>query len=199
MPELKWRSFLERFSRELLADEGIRSNLPAEVVESGWLGFPPARESEIGKLEKRLRKRLPDSYREFLQVTNGWRNAGRFVYDLRPASTVAWFRKENQDWIDSYAEWAEDNPPLPLEEHLVSGKEQDTCRFRVEFLRSTLQISGVGDSAVYLLNPGVTTPSGEWEGWFLASWRPGADRYRSFRELMEATFDNFLRDRGTAA
>lgn len=190
MPGFKWRSFLERFSRELLTDEGIRLNLPTEVVESGWLGFPPATESEIGKVEKRLRKRLPDSYREFLQVTNGWRNAGRFVDDLRPTSTLAWFRKENQDWIDSYMEWSEDKPSLPLEEHLVYGKEQDNSRFRVEFLRSTLQISSVGDSAVYLLNPAVTTPAGEWEGWFLASWLPGADRYRSFHELMEAMLDS---------
>src|SRR4051794_17701179 len=104
MPGFSWRPFLEKFSRELLADEAIRSSLPADVASSGWLGFPAATEGEIASLEKRLRKRLPATYRQFLQVTNGWRNVGAFVHDLRPASKVAWFRKENQDWIDSYVE-----------------------------------------------------------------------------------------------
>ncbi len=199
MPGFSWRPFLEKFSRELLADEAVRSGLPPEAVSSGWLGFPPATEGEVGRLEKRLRRRLPDSYREFLLVTNGWRNAGAFVYDLRPASGVAWFRKENQDWIDSYVEASEGTPPLPLEEHLVYGERQDNCRFRVQFLQSVLQISGVGDSAVYLLNPEVKNPAGEWEAWFFATWGPGADRYRSFQELMEATLDRFIRLRDKTA
>ena len=56
-----------------------------------------------------------------------------------------------------------------------------------------LAASGVGDSAVYLFNPEVRTPAGGWEGWFFASWWPGADGYRPFRELMEATLDSFIR------
>ena len=47
------------------------------------------------------------------------------------------------------------------------------------------------DSAIYLLNPKVVTPDGEWEAWFFANWLPGAARYRSFVELMQAEYRSF--------
>lgn len=53
-------------------------------------------------------------------------------------------------------------------------------------------ISAVGDSAVYLLNPEVRTPSGEWEAWFFANWNPGACRYRSFWEMMQRECQSFI-------
>jgi hypothetical protein len=192
-----WRPFLERYSRDLLADEAIRRELPGQVVASGWMGFAPATARELSELEDRLQTKLPTSYREFLATTNGWRETGSFIWQILPAAKVDWFRTENQDWIDAYVEPAGGYPPLPLEEHLVYGPRQDNCRFRVQFLQSALQISAVGDSAVYLLNPEVRTRSGEWEAWFFATWAPGADRYRSFRELMQEQHKSFveLRDR----
>jgi hypothetical protein len=39
----------------------------------------------------------------------------------------------------------------------------------------------------------TVTPDGEWEAWFFANWNPGANRYRSFREMMQAERANFLR------
>ena len=77
------------------------------------------------------------------------------------------------------------------EEYLVYGKTQDPARFRVEYLESALEISDTGDSAIYLLNPKVVTPDGEWEAWLFANWLPGAIRYRSFAELMEAEYHSF--------
>jgi hypothetical protein len=47
------------------------------------------------------------------------------------------------------------------------------------------------DAAVYLLNPRVTTSSGEWEAWCLASWSPEAERFPSFEAMMRARFQNF--------
>ena len=38
MTEADWKIFLTDYSRELLAHERIREQLPAEVVTSGWLG-----------------------------------------------------------------------------------------------------------------------------------------------------------------
>ena len=58
-------------------------------------------------------------------------------------------------------------------------------------MKETLQISDVGDAAVYLLNPQVINHDGEWEAWFFADWLPGVHRYRSFQEMMEAQFAQF--------
>ena len=59
-----------------------------------------------------------------------------------------------------------------------------------------LEISDESDSAIYLLNPEVVTAEGEWEAWLFANWLPGASRYRSFAELMEAEYRTF-RERDT--
>ena len=72
------------------------------------------------------------------------------------------------------------------------GQEQDPITLRVEYLQTALQISDVGDSSIYLLNPQVVTEEGEWEAWFFANWLPGAARYRSFQELMKEEYRNFL-------
>lgn len=75
----------------------------------------------------------------------------------------------------------------------MCGDGQDPVLFCVEYLQSMLEISEEGDSAIYLLNPNVVTPGGEWEAWFFANWLPGANRYRSFWEMMQAEHQAFLR------
>jgi hypothetical protein len=190
MCNYSWRPFLERFSRLLLASDDIREPLSANVVAGGWMGYPPASEVQLCDLESRLGVRLPPSYREFLATSNGWRATGFAIYDLFSVDRVEWFRTLNLDWITIYEEG--DLPPLSLEEHLVYGKEQDCVRFRVDCLRSCLQVSGVGDSAVYLLNPEVRTQEGEWEAWDFASWYPGAHRYRTFWDLMQCAEKSLL-------
>jgi hypothetical protein len=85
------------------------------------------------------------------------------------------------------------HPFLSDEEYFVYGEEQDSVMFRTEYLQTALQISEEGDSAVYLLNPLVVTPEKEWEAWFFANWLPGATRYRSFRDMMQAERESFLR------
>ena len=37
----------------------------------------------------------------------------------------------------------------------------------------------------------AVTHDGEWEAWFFANWLPGATRFRSFAELMEAEYQSF--------
>lgn len=58
-----------------------------------------------------------------------------------------------------------------------------------------LKISHAPDASdVYLLNPRVVTPDGEWEAWYFAHWLPGAVRYRSFWDLMNDEYHNFRGD-----
>jgi len=57
-----------------------------EVVESGWLGSPPATEEAIQALEARLRRPLPPSYRAFLMTTNGCAGLGPGASRVLPAT-----------------------------------------------------------------------------------------------------------------
>jgi hypothetical protein len=193
-----WRTFLERVSGDLLQDVRLPEKLPDDVIASGWLGYKGASAKEIAALEKRLGRRLPPSYRAFLEESDGWRQIGSFIYKLWPCSEVGWFRERNQDWIDAYT-LPDTDDEISDKEYLVYGDRQDTCRFRTHYLETALQISDEGDSAVLLLNPEVQTDDGEWEAWLFANWLPGASRYRSFRELMEAECEERRRFRKSSA
>lgn len=70
-------------------------------------------------------------------------------------------------------------------EYLEYGPEQDPVHCREYYFKDCLQLSEWFDGAICLLNPHVQH-EGEWEVIYYATWRPGARRYRSFREFIEA-------------
>jgi cell wall assembly regulator SMI1 len=80
----QWRPFLQRWSEEWIDshDPEKERELDEAAVRDRWLGFAPASEEEIAAAEARLGRTLPPSLREFLAVTNGWRDAGCFIYRL---------------------------------------------------------------------------------------------------------------------
>jgi hypothetical protein len=90
------------------------------------------------------------------------------------AKQIKPFAVENQEWIDI---WHDTDPDCP----------------EARYLPSAVQISEVGDAAVYLLMPDLTTADGECEAWVLASWQGTAVRYQSFWELMQAEYESFKR------
>ena len=190
--EFNWRDFLEQFSQSLLVDDIIRAQQSQETLNSQWLGFPGASIQEIRNVEDRLGVSLPPSYRQFLQTSNGWRNSGAFIYRVWSTTEIAWFKERNQAWIDAYTGPEPIQPTISDQDYFVYGQEQDPITYRVEYLQTALEISDVGDSGIYLLNPQVVTEEGEWEAWFFANWLPGAARYRSFQELMEREYRDFL-------
>jgi hypothetical protein len=161
-----WLEFLRRWSRDLLSVEEFALTQDDAVVEGGWLGFPAAAESEIATLEARLGRRLPRSYRSFLATTNGFRGGGPAIRRIRPAGEVKPFGEEEREWVEI---WAASGPP----EEAVP-------------LRTAVQVSDVGDGAVYLLCPDVVHAGGEWEAWLFANWVPGARRYASWWALLQA-------------
>ena len=191
-----WKGFLEQWSRDLLQDPDVVEDLPVEVVASGWFGYPGATEAQIAQAEVRLGTVLPPSYRDFLRVSNGWRRLTPFVYRLWSTEEIEWFSVRNQDWIDA---WNKYPRAVSDTDYFIYGEGQRTERMRVEYMRTALEISETGDSAILLLNPQVVTGDGEWEAWFLANWSGGAARYRSFLEMMQAQYESFLDLREQAA
>lgn len=190
-----WEGFLAQWNQELLAyadSEGI--DLPPDVQESGWLGYPGASAGQIDAAQARLGRTLPPSYRAFLTVTNGWRQPGMFIERLWPVEAVGWhydlYPQRVESWLFG-AGMAGDLPAIPDEEYLTYGDGQVSEAIREEYLKTALQISDYGDEEVYLLNPAVVTPEGEWEAWFFASWIPGAYRHPSFRAMMQAEYRSF--------
>jgi hypothetical protein len=181
MTTFEWRPFLEQLSRAVLASPYVeRFELPPEVIESGWLGYPPATDEQIAAAEARLGVTLPPSYKTFLKVTNGWRQTGGAVERLLPVEEIDWMRVLHSDWIDAW---------------MTFGPGEYDPAFDPVDLRhmpETLVVSAVGDDAIMLLNPAAKKPDGEWQAWFFADWVPGADPYDSFLLMLQQKYETLL-------
>lgn len=193
MTRFNWQDLMTAWNQDLLADEDIQAGLPPEVLAAGWLGYPGATEEQIQQLEERLGTPLAPSYRAFLRFSNGWRATGHFIPALWSTEEVEWFAVRNQETIDAWQATTGDLPPEPDEDYFDYGEEGAGDGFRLEHLQAALEISDQerAGTAVYLLNPQIVTPEGEWEAWFFAHWIPGATRYRSFWELMQHEYRSF--------
>lgn len=197
-----WTDFLTLWNRELLErldlsqhNAFIEPEITPEMVQSGWLGFAGASQDEIAALETRLDTALPPSYRAFLTVSNGFRQPGMLVPRLYSTQEVDWLRNIDLEGIEAWRQGEAYNAkqfgpfdPVSDEEYFVYGEEQNPLLFRSDYLFDAVRVSAketVG-TAVYLLNPQVKTDDGEWEAWLWAHWIPGAYRYRSFWDLIQA-------------
>lgn len=185
-----WNLFLRQWSRDLLErlEDSEFVSLPPEVIEARWLGYPGATEAEIAEAQARLGTTFPPSYRNFLAVSNGWLKLDDLTDRLWSAQDIEWLAAKNQELIDAWMTGvATGGEPVyvPDEEYFVYGDEQDTASLRDEYLQTALEIGGDSEQGLILLNPQVRFEDGEWEAWLFANWLPGAQRYRSFRELMQ--------------
>lgn len=190
MTTSQWRGFLQQWSYEWLAAE---KSFPAQGRKRQWLGFPPATEKQVLRLEKRLGHELPPSYRSFLLTTNGWLRTSMFVERIRPVSQVDWLESDAPELLDGLS--PEDGDDLmqnyPSAQYFsYDGRPIFDCD---HFRRSLVIADPIpGDSMIYVLNPLVVAPDGEWEAWRFANWIPGAERFPSFELLMRAEHALFL-------
>jgi cell wall assembly regulator SMI1 len=189
MPDYDWPALMQDMTRAVLAWDGLAVLESPEIIAGGWFGHPPASEEQIAAAETRLGVVLPPSYRQFLAFSNGWRTATRFIYRLWPVEQIEWYGIRRRELLEAEEKWRRQYsivlPPVSDAEYFTYGRGQDSAAYRPEYVPRCLEISDVGNDAVVLLNPQVRTPDGEWEAWFMASWLPGANRYRSFWELMQ--------------
>jgi hypothetical protein len=182
---IDWQAFLAGLERHVRANPWDAPGEDVPPADAPWRTFPPATDVEIEALERRFGVPFPPSYVSFLRATNGLSLASHPIWRFLPAGGVESFRKNHGEWVRTYA--TVDDPSVerePPDERYFSYADEVRAFYHPKQLRHTILITGVGDSAVYLLNPQVVWPSGEWEAWFLANWNPGVERYRSFAEMI---------------
>jgi hypothetical protein len=186
-----WRTFLERYSEELLATSNLCLKVPEDVRETGWMGHDPAAEAAIVEAERRLGRVLPASLRSFYAVTNGWRQTGYFIFDILPVEDLGWL-SEREPYLYELASGCEQMPgPWPNDPgdvRLHQYREEQGSR-----VKRSLVISSDGDAATWLLDPGPDPHPGEWPGGRWAGWNPAMEwSAESFADLMQQEFDCLL-------
>ncbi|MEU1791200.1 SMI1/KNR4 family protein [Streptomyces sparsogenes] len=189
----QWRPFLQQWSEEWIDshDPEKDGELDEAVVRDRWLGFAPASEEEIAAAEARLGRTLPPSLREFLAVTNGWRDAGCFIYRLAGTAELEWLADTDRSYlIEIYDELAEDD----TEDDTDGEEEEENADVinEAEVLRRSLLVSLEGDAADVFLDPEDVNERGEWTAYWLASWSgEGLEPFDSFYELMYDQYKSF--------
>src|SRR4051812_4520962 len=109
-----WKEFLSEWSREIIASKQFAEFLTrragesagsytADVLASGWLGYPGATDEHIAAAEARLGIGLPPDYREFLQTSNGWRWTNSFIERIWPVEEIRWLRSSDPDIITDWS------------------------------------------------------------------------------------------------
>lgn len=155
-----WNLFLRQWSRDLLErlEDSEFVNLPSEVIEVRWLGYPGATEADISEAETRLGTTFPPYYRNFLAVSNGWLKLDDITDRLWSVQEIEWLAAKNQELIDAWmigVATAGELVSVPDEEYFVYGDEQDTASLRNDYLQTALEIGGDSEQGLILLNPQV--------------------------------------------
>jgi hypothetical protein len=186
---MNWKNFLSQVSETVIKSDDLLDMLKADN-QSGWLGYPGVTEREIIKHEERLKTKLPPSYREFLKVSNGFKQLNTYVWDMLPADKIDWLRSFDPSFYELYSNNLETFDASD-KDYFVYGEEQRSTDFRSRYLIESLAVSNWGDAAIVLLNPNVKFGE-EWEAWVFIVWSYGPTRYRSFEELMKEEYASFL-------
>jgi hypothetical protein len=186
--QFSWQQLLRKMSLKIHTE--VEENMiyyDKSDVSDNWLGYTGAMDQEIENREKELGVTLPPSYKDFLRITNGFRQISFFSGQLLPVQQVEWISKKDPEFLRIYQRSFDDRV-FEQEKYLVYDDRQRSVDFHTPFLGKTLQISEWVDGSVVLLNPRVKFGE-EWEAWLFANWYPGARRYRSFKELMEYEYN----------
>lgn len=197
--KIGWASFLGIWSDQIThwiknsSNFFIDDEIAMEVLIVGYLGYSGASEVAIAKAEATLGLQLPPSYREFLKVSNGWRQVRLRVMQGRLFSVqeIDLLKNKEPDLVEAWLNaMPEDYQDLrtPDEEYFSYGPDQDPGSMRDEYLATAIAVSEFVEDGVCLLNPMIIAPDGEWEAWIFSHKFPGALRYRSFQDLMEAEY-----------
>jgi hypothetical protein len=181
-----WNSLLARLNSLILKSEKWQVYLTPEILSSGWCGLAPASPNVLGEAEQRLGARLPPSYKRFLSIANGWRPFSSFVESLLPVQDVDSFRVKRPEDLAMIQEYYQEDE-ISDRDYLDYETDKHNVAIRHRYYPDCLLVGtpwGDGGDLI-LLNSKIVFPNGEWEAIFFASWLPGNERYRSFRELVE--------------
>src|SRR5690242_19769381 len=110
MGRYEWNQFLTEWSREIIVSRQFaewrahpghenKGDYTPDVLASGWLGYPGATEKQIAEAEARLGITLPPDYREFLEITNGWRWTDSFIERIWPVEEIQWLRASDPELV----------------------------------------------------------------------------------------------------
>ncbi|AXG71666.1 SMI1 / KNR4 family (SUKH-1) [Kordia sp. SMS9] len=135
-------------------------------LQAKWFGNEPATNETIQKVEEKLKVSLPEDYKEFLSITNGFHAFSDVEPTFHPVETIDYLRTIDREFIKIWRE---------------TGNEEIA-----DVLAQSIVVAGMNDEQLYLLIP----PSEEcknWRYWKFASWIPGEEAFDSLKHYFKDT------------
>lgn len=153
LPEAQMKETLEDVSHNATKSPRV----VAWYEEMDWappetLLFNPAPEEEIHATEKRLGVELPEDYKNFLRISNGFK-VPSVVFDppLYEAGKIRWLNKQDDPWIE---EQFLDIPPEEIFQDIIyRTKEGTSDKSKWTFLKHAIEIGKSDIYNVLLLPP----------------------------------------------
>ena len=161
--KLSWKQLLDRISE--IAIKQKTTDFSKRILETKTLSGAPATKKEITATEKRLNIVLPDDYKKFLLVSNGFECFSITGVTVAPVDKIDFLFNVDKELIDI---WTEDSDAFDP-------------TFSIK-LKSSIMIGGFQEEQQLLLVP---LQNNNWECWHFSSWRPGESVFQSFRFYME--------------
>jgi len=160
--DLSWQKLLENISVLAIKDDPALYAGP--MTTSNWLGNDPALEDDILTTERRIGMKLPEDYREFLKVSNGFTSHSNIYSALLPVEKIDWLSVLEKDLVDIVEE------SIEMEKEKYHG-----------LTKKCLLVGGLFEEEQVLLFP---TSDSSWECWSLVvpggcgeTWYPGFRYY----------------------
>jgi cell wall assembly regulator SMI1 len=141
--------------------------------QSQWLGSPAATPEAIQKTEERLQITLPEDYKEFLSISNGFYAVSSDVDPtFHAVEKIDYLRNIDQEYIDIWRETGNhDIAPL---------------------MEASILVAGFDEEQYFLLIPPTETTS-HWQYWKFASWIPGEEPFDNLEHYFKEALE-FLRE-----
>lgn len=166
-----------RFMKDTLQQLSIAAIRLADVdfdqsqQDSRWLGTIGASAEAIKNLENRLDVELPEDYKEFLSITDGFAAATGTEPHFFHASDVDYLSKLDEDLIHIWRETG--NPEV------------------ADQLARSLCVGGDGEQYFLIIPP--ESADEDWQYWKFAHWIPGEEPYENlvtyFEDVAIFTYD----------
>lgn len=140
-----------------------------EQREFDWLGYQPATKEAIAAAEQKLGVVLPEDYKEFLLLTNGF-------FTPTDSTEPTFEPVEKIDYLKN------------VDDFLIEVWSVPELKDIGQQLAKSIIIGGLEDEQYFLLIPPADGNS-EWKYWKFASWIPGEHPYKNLNDYFNSTLE----------
>ncbi|MBW8362020.1 MAG: SMI1/KNR4 family protein [Kaistella sp.] len=135
-------------------------DLNKSQIQNQWLGFEPAKVEEIQKTENRLKIKLPEDYKNFITITNGFSASNSIEPTFMKVEEIDYLKNIETETIEAY---------------------------KIPELQNSILVAGMDEEQYFLLIP-PQNQNDKWRYWKFANWYPGEHEFENletyFRDIL---------------